>query len=84
MDTPNIESKVITFIKETVHQENPVEIKTSTRFSDLGLDSLDIAQLLFEAEDTFGISFDMEKAANISSVGDIANYIAIHHATTAA
>jgi acyl carrier protein len=84
MHTPNIESKVIAFIKDTVHQENPIEIRTSTRFSDLGLDSMDIAQLLFEAEDTFGISFDMEKAANISSVGDIATYIANHHAITAA
>ena len=84
MDTPNIESKVIAFIKDTVHQENPVEIRATTRFSDLGLDSLDIAQLLFEAEDAFGISFDMEKASNISSVGDIANYIANHHATAPA
>lgn len=84
MDTPDIESKVIAFIKETVHQENPVEIKASTRFSDLGLDSLDTAQLLFEAEDAFGISFDMEKAAGISSVGDIAAYIAKHHAAVPA
>lgn len=80
MNTPDIESQVISFIKETVHQENPIEIKGTTRFNDLGLDSLDVAQLLFEAEDAFGISFDMEKAANITCIGDIAAYIVKHQA----
>ena len=78
MDKPDIESKVIAFIKESVHLENPVEIKGTTSFNDLGLDSMDVAQLLFEAEDAFGISFDMEKAADITCIGDIANYIAKH------
>jgi acyl carrier protein len=80
MNTSDIESKVITFIKETVHQENPVEINGATRFNELGLDSLDVAQLLFEAEDAFGISFDMEKASDIACIGDIAAYIAKHGA----
>ena len=78
MKKPDIESKVIAFIKESVHQESPVEIKGTTSFNDLGLDSLDVAQLLFEAEDAFGISFDMEKAADITCIGDIASYIAKH------
>ena len=78
MDMQDIESKVIAFIKETVHQENPVEINEKTSFNDLGLDSMDVAQLLFEAEDAFGISFDMEKAAGITCIGDIADYIAKH------
>ena len=78
MDKTDIESKVIAFIKEAVHQENPIEITGATTFTDLGLDSMDVAQLLFEAEDAFGISFDMEKAADITCIGDIANYIAEH------
>jgi acyl carrier protein len=78
MEKPDIESKVIAFIKESVHQESPIEINGKTSFNDLGLDSLDVAQLLFEAEDAFGISFDMEKAADITCIGDIARYIANH------
>jgi len=84
METADIESKVIAFIKEAVHQENPVEIKGTTSFNDLGLDSLDIAQLLFEAEDAFGISFDLEKATDITCIGDIAAYVAKHQPRTAA
>ena len=34
MDKPDIESKVIAFIKESVHQENPVEIKGTTTHVD--------------------------------------------------
>lgn len=78
MNTSELESRVITFIKGAVHQENPVDIKSTTTFNDLGLDSMDVAQLLFEAEDAFGISFDLEKASDITCIGDIANYIAIH------
>jgi acyl carrier protein len=78
MNSKDIESQVIAFIEKTVHQENPVEVKASTRFEDLGLDSLDVAQLLFEAEDAFGISFDLEKASDITCIGDIAAYIAKH------
>lgn len=75
MNTPDIESTVIAFIEKTVPLENPIEIRGTTRFNDLGLDSMDVAQLLFEAEDAFGISFDMEKASDINSIGDIAAYI---------
>jgi acyl carrier protein len=78
MKTLDVEAKVIAFIKEAVHQEKPVDIKPTTTFEDLGLDSLDVAQLLFEAEDAFGITFDMEKATDITCIGDIAAYITKH------
>ena len=61
MNTADIKLQVFHFINKTVHLENPVEINSSTTFADLSLDSLDVAQLLFEAEDAFGISFDQEK-----------------------
>ncbi|MBI3343478.1 MAG: acyl carrier protein [Gammaproteobacteria bacterium] len=83
METADIESKVIAFITEKVHLEKPVEIKATTTFKDLSLDSLDVVQLLFEAEDAFGISFDMEKATDITCIGDIAAYIAKHQARAA-
>lgn len=42
---------------------------------DLGLDSLDIFQLISEIEDTFGIEFTGEAAEKIKTVGDAVNYI---------
>lgn len=83
MEAADIESKVIAFINEKVPQEHPIEVKPTTRFEELGLDSMDVAQLLFEAEDAFGISFDLEKATNITCIGDIAAYIARHTAPAA-
>ena len=81
MNSADIESQVIAFIEKTVHQENPIEVKRTTRFEDLGLDSLDVAQLLFEAEDAFAVSFDLQKATDITCIGDIAAYIAKHQAS---
>ena len=83
MNNTEIESQVIAFIEKNVEQENPIEVTRATRFEELGLDSLDVAQLLFEAEDEFGISFDLERASDITCIGDIASYIAKHQPTQA-
>jgi len=75
MNYADIEANVIAFIKRRVPLDKSVEITTKTGFQEMGLDSLDVAQLLFEAEDAFGVSFDLEKASDITCIGDIAGYI---------
>ena len=42
---------------------------------DLGADSLDVVELLMALEDEFGISLPDEVAKELSTVGDIVNYI---------
>jgi acyl carrier protein len=44
---------------------------------------MDTIQLLFDAEDAFGMSFDSEEAKGFSSVGDIVSYIEKHQAPAA-
>lgn len=39
---------------------------------------MDTIQLLFDAEDTFGVSFDGEEVKGLRSVGDIIDYIGKH------
>lgn len=80
MNTADIEAKVIQFIAAKVENVDTSTINRSSKFEELGLDSMDTIQLLFDAEDTFGINFDSEEAKAFSSVGDIIAYIEKHQA----
>lgn len=83
METAEIEAKVIQFIATKVENLDASTINRSSKFEELGLDSMDTIQLLFDAEDAFGINFDSEEAKGFSSVGDIVSYIETHHPSAA-
>ncbi|SDZ74994.1 acyl carrier protein [Nitrosospira multiformis] len=78
MDTAEIEAKVIQFIATKVENLDASTINRSSKFEELGLDSMDTIQLLFDAEDAFGINFDSEEAKGFTTVGDIVSYIETH------
>ena len=78
MDTADIEAKVIEFIATKVENLDVSKINRASKFDELGLDSMDTIQLLFDAEDNFGISFDSEEAKGFTTVGDIIAYIEKH------
>ncbi|MDQ3187054.1 MAG: acyl carrier protein [Pseudomonadota bacterium] len=78
MDTAEIETTVIQFIATKVENLDASTISVSSKFEELGLDSMDTIQLLFDAEDAFGISFEGEEAKGFSCVGDIVSYIEKH------
>jgi acyl carrier protein len=83
MDTAEIEAKVIQFIATKVENLDASTINRSSKFEELGLDSMDTIQLLFDAEDAFGINFDSEEAKGFSTVGDIVSYIETHQPSAA-
>ena len=78
MDTADIEAKVIQFIATKVENLDVSTISRASKFDELGLDSMDTIQLLFDAEDNFGINFDSEEAKSFTTVGDIIGYIEKH------
>lgn len=78
MDTADLEEKVIQFIASKVENMDISAITTASGFEELGLDSMDTIQLLFDAEDAFGISFDSDEAKALRTVGDIIDYISKH------
>jgi acyl carrier protein len=45
---------------------------------DLGADSLDVVDLIMELEDEFDMEISDEEAENISTVGDVVEYINKH------
>ena len=49
------------------------EVKEETSFEDLGLDSLDVVELLMAIEEEFGIEIKAEGAGK--TVGELVNYI---------
>jgi len=51
-------------------------ITPESRFQqDLNADSLDIFQIISELEDIFGMEFENDDAASITTVGDAAEYV---------
>ncbi|MDB5891198.1 MAG: phosphopantetheine-binding protein [Polaromonas sp.] len=53
---------------------DPVLIRTDTPLESLGIDSLGVADLLFNVEDEFRITLPPEPV-NLLTVGDVAQYI---------
>lgn len=76
MNTENLEEKIIQFIASKVEDIDPSTIDRSSTFETLGLDSMDRVQLLFDAEETFNVTFDDdEEVKKFTCVGDIVDYI---------
>jgi acyl carrier protein len=50
---------------------DPARISSSSTFEELGLDSLDAADLIFTIEDTFKIVVSDEAALSMKSVGQV-------------
>lgn len=75
MDTTNLETQVLEFIASKVENIDISKITTTSQFSELGFDSMDTIQLLFDAEEKFGINFDSDEVKNFRNVGDIVEYI---------
>jgi acyl carrier protein len=50
-----------------------LELNGDTVFDDLGLSSLQIADIVYTIEDRLGIEFDPAWAADVKTVGDLVN-----------
>lgn len=64
-----IYEKIAALIAEKI--DCPVdEVKPETKFADLGIDSLDLAELVMNLEDEFGITLEMS-----SEISDVATLV---------
>ncbi len=66
----NLEQRVIDILAKRKHID-PAGITAATTFEQLGIDSLDAAELLFTLEDDFGIVIPDEAAQSMRSVGQV-------------
>lgn len=81
MTTADIEAKIIQLIASKVENIDASAVTAASQFKDLGLDSMDTVQLLFDAEEEFGVTFDGDEVKNLQTVGDIIDYINSHPPT---
>lgn len=67
--------KVAELLKEQLDLET-VEIRPDSSFKeDLGVDSLDLFELVMALEDEFGIEIPPEDLETMNTVGDVAEYL---------
>lgn len=51
------------------------EIKEDTRFDVINIDSIDFMEIIMALEDQFNIEFDISKATDLKTVGDVVAFI---------
>ena len=68
----DVASKVINALAER-RGTDPKDINLETKLADLSLDSLDVAELVMDLEDSFNITIDISKVKG--TVGDLVEVI---------
>jgi acyl carrier protein len=72
-----VADKIIDILKKNM-RESPQSISPETLISDLGIESLDLAVIVFNIEDTFDIEIPYnsnEEVEDFATVGSIANKV---------
>ncbi len=72
--------RIAEIVKEQLNTD--LEITEATSFKDdLGADSLDIFELVMALEEEFGVEIPSEDLENVTTVGDVVNYLKAHDVT---
>ena len=68
-----IRTKVIDIIADRLSRDKATITDASNVITDLGADSLDIAEIMMDLEDAFGVK--LEEDQDLKTIGDIVKYI---------
>jgi len=69
--------KIIDLIVKELKIE-PSEVKVNVSFQDLGVDSLDMVQIIMKCEEQFGLEIPDDIAEKFHTVNDVAEYVNAH------
>lgn len=73
---------IVTKVREMIAKALDKELSEVTEDkaldTDLGADSIDLMELLMEAEETFDIKIPDEDREKLRTVGDVVSYIRLH------
>ena len=72
--------KIAEIVKEQLNTDMDITEATSFK-DDLGADSLDIFELVMALEEEFGVEIPSEDLENVTTVGDVINYLKAHDVT---
>ncbi len=67
--------RVKEIIKEQLNLEDAVITEETSFKEDLGVDSLDLFELVMAFEEEYGIEIPSEELENLTTVGDVINYM---------
>lgn len=67
--------KVINIIKETLNLENEVITEETSLKDDLGVDSLDLFEVVMAFEEEYGVEIPSEELEQFTTVGSIVSYM---------
>lgn len=82
MDKKEIEKKVIEVLADKASM-NTKQIKLeSSLVDDLGMDSLDAVEIVFEFEENYGIDIQDEQIREFKKAQDIVNYLSLRLVST--
>ena len=68
-----IRNKVIEIIADRLSRDKATITEASNVVADLGADSLDIAEIMMDLEDAFGVK--LEEDQDLKTIGEIVKYI---------
>jgi acyl carrier protein len=68
-----VRNKVIEIIADRLSRDKATITEASNVIADLGADSLDIAEIMMDLEDAFGVK--LEEDQDLKTIGDIVKYI---------
>ena len=73
----SVKERVYGILKDYLEQGELIEAELTdkTELIDLGMDSLDIVELVLDLEDEFDIAADGNEYKKAKTVGDIVNYV---------
>lgn len=78
MDPSEVTDRIVSVVKN-FDQVDPSKVTPETKFGDdLGLDSLDIVEVVMAIEDEFAIEIPDQEADKIASIADAIEYISSH------
>jgi acyl carrier protein len=75
MDKMEIQEKLATILAKHTSADRSTFTPKKDLKLDLGLDSLDVAEIVFEMEETFGIHIPDDSAERIQKISDTVDFI---------
>ncbi|MFS1664525.1 acyl carrier protein [Streptococcus sp. zg-JUN1979] len=85
MTRDEIFTSIVTIIRQQLHQKDIVITESTRLQEDLGIDSIALMELIIKLEDTFQLTIPDEAVDQMTSMGELLDYIANQlHKTTKA
>ena len=75
MDKMEIQEKLVTILAKHTSVDKAAFTPDKDLKMDLGLDSLDVAEIVYEMEEAFGITITDESAVRIQKISDTVDFV---------